>query len=68
MTILGNDNVKTIYNLDTNQLSRAVDNTLCKVQLEPDATIQKVHRLAHLDNESFKLLASFQKELSHEKV
>ena len=66
MTILSDDSQTTTqYNLATNTLSRAVDNKLHKIHLGDNNSIQRVHQIAQLDNEQFKVLAMTLKQTKH---
>jgi len=62
MTIL-TGNTQTTYALDTNLLTRIVDNKPHTIDLKRNNSIEQIDRLAHLDNETFKGLAQTQKEL-----
>ena len=62
MTILSNNNIKTFYTIETNIISRAIDNKLHHINLDDlkDLTVSGLARMCELDNEAFKLMSIIQ--------
>ena len=63
MTILSPNGNKTIYDSDTNNLTRIVGNEAKVINLDKlkELTIREVARMTNLDDEAFSLMAYIQK-------